>query len=177
MAAMRKIGEYYLADNATVLGDVVIHPGANVWYGCILRGDVARLTLGRNVNLQDGVIMHADFGHPHEIEEGVVVGHGAILHGRRIGRGSLIGMAATVLGGAVIGEECIVAAGCLVPEDMVIPPRSLVRGLPAKVVRAVSDEEVRYIRGLNEHYLRLSREHAQGRYPPGGAAAMSGGGS
>src|SRR6185436_2871022 len=103
---MQKIGTNYIAANATVLGDIVLHPGVNIWYGCVLRGDVARLTLGPNVNLQDGVIMHADFGYPHEIEEGVVVGHGAILHGVRIGRDTLVGMAATLLGKSDVGPEC-----------------------------------------------------------------------
>lgn len=162
---MRRVGSNYIAANATVLGDVVLHPGANVWYGCVLRGDVARLTLGRNVNLQDGVIMHADFGFQHEVEEGVVVGHGAILHGVRVGRDTLVGMAATLLGKSDVGPECILAAGCLVPEGMIIPPRSVVMGVPGKIVRPVRDEEVEYTRALNRRYLQLAEEHASGKYP------------
>jgi carbonic anhydrase/acetyltransferase-like protein (isoleucine patch superfamily) len=162
---MRRVGSNYIAANATILGDVVLLPGANVWFGCVLRGDVARLTLRENVNLQDGVIMHADTGFPNVIEAGVVVGHGAILHGVRVGRDTLIGMRATLLSGTIVGEECIIAAGCLVPERMVIPPRSLVMGVPGKIVRPVRDDEVEWTRTLNRRYLELAEEHVQGKYP------------
>lgn len=163
---MLQIGEYYLADNATVLGDVRIQPGVNIWYGCTVRGDVAPLILGRNVNLQDGVIMHADFGFPNEIEEGVVVGHGAILHGQRIGKDTLIGMGATLLGGSTIGPESIIAAGALVLEGTGVPARSLVVGVPGRIIRQVTDEELQTTKKLNARYLSMAREHVAGRYPP-----------
>src|SRR4051794_39371451 len=98
---MQLINDYYIAPGAVVTGDVILTGGANIWYGCVLRGDVARITLGRNVNLQDGCIVHADYDVPQDIEEGVVAGHGAILHGRRIGRDTLVGIGARLLAGCV----------------------------------------------------------------------------
>src|SRR6476661_2049159 len=111
---MRRVGDAYIAHNAVVVGDVVLGPGVNLWFGVVLRGDIGRITLGPRVNLQDGVIVHTDYDGANDVEEGVVAGHGAILHGRRIGRGCLIGMGAVALSGSEIGPECLVAAGCVV---------------------------------------------------------------
>src|SRR4051794_694602 len=108
---MRLIHDYYVAADAVVTGDVVLSPGVNVWYGCVLRGDLSRITLGPRVNLQDGCIIHTDQDEPLIIEEGVVVGHRATLHGRFIGRDTLIGMGAILLSGCEIGGECVIAAG------------------------------------------------------------------
>lgn len=162
---MRKQGTNYFAENAIIVGDVRLAEGVNIWPNCVIRGDVAPLILGKNVNLQDGVIMHADFGFPNELEEGVVVGHGAILHGLKIGRDTLIGMGATILGGSIIGEECIIAAGALVVEGARIPPRSVVMGVPGKVVRAVTDQELANTRMLNARYLQMCQAHNQGDFP------------
>src|SRR5207302_5053102 len=108
----------YLAHPAVVVGDVALGRDVNLWFGVVVRGDLARITLGPRVNLQDGVIVHTDFGVPNDIGEGVVAGHGAILHGRRIGAGCLIGMGAVVLSNSEIGAESLIAAGCVVPERM-----------------------------------------------------------
>ena len=162
---MRKIHDYFVADNATVLGDVVLGPGANIWYGVIIRGDLATITLGPRVNLQDGVIVHTDTDAPQTMEEGVVVGHAAILHGKRIGRDSLIGMGAKLLSGCEIGTECLVAAGALIPEGRSIPPRSLVIGAPGKIIRSLTDDEVERIRRTNAHYLDMAQRHARGEFP------------
>src|SRR5436309_14726909 len=121
---MRKVGDAYLAHNALVIGDVHLGAGVNLWFNVVIRGDLARITLGPRVNLQDGVIVHTDYDVPQDIDEGVVAGHGAILHGRRIGAGSLIGMGAVVLSGTDIGAESLVAAGCVMPERLEVPPRS-----------------------------------------------------
>lgn len=163
---MQRIKDFYIAPGAVVTGDVVIGTDANIWYGCILRGDVERITLQARVNLQDGCIVHADYDVPQVIEEGVVIGHMAMLHGRRIGRDSLIGIGARLLGGSEIGEECIVAAGALVTERTVIPPRSLVMGVPGKVVRTVTDADVARIRENNLRYVELARKYAAGAFPP-----------
>jgi carbonic anhydrase/acetyltransferase-like protein (isoleucine patch superfamily) len=163
---MQRIQDFYIAPGAVVTGDVVIGPEANIWYGCILRGDVERITLQARVNLQDGCIVHADYDVPQVIEEGVVVGHMAMLHGRRIGRDSLIGIGARLLGGCEIGEECIIAAGSLITERTVIPPRSLVMGMPGKVVRRVTDADVARIRENNQRYVELARRYAAGAFPP-----------
>src|SRR5947199_8065505 len=113
---MQAIRDFFVAANAVILGDVVLSPGANVWYSSVLRGDLATITLGPRVNLQDGSVVHTDFGCPMLIEEGVVVGHVVMLHGSRIGRDSLIGIGARLLAGCDIGAECLIAAGTVVTE-------------------------------------------------------------
>jgi carbonic anhydrase/acetyltransferase-like protein (isoleucine patch superfamily) len=108
---MQAIRDYFIAPGAIVTGDVVLSAGVNIWYGCVLRGDVARVTLAPRVNLQDGTIVHADYDQPQIIEEGVVVGHAAVLHGIRVGRDTLVGIGARLLAGSEVGEECVIAAG------------------------------------------------------------------
>src|SRR2546423_1840956 len=106
----------YVAPGVVITGDVVLSPGVNIWYGTIIRGDLARITLGPRVNLQDGCILHTDWGEPQDLEEGVVVGHRALLHGRVIGRDTLVGMGAILLAGCEIGADCLIAAGTLITE-------------------------------------------------------------
>ena len=163
---MQAIQDFYVASGAVVTGDVVLSPGVNVWYGTVVRGDLGRITLGPRVNLQDGVIVHTDHGEPQDVGEGVVVGHRAVLHGRRVGRDTLIGMGALLLSGCDIGEECLIAAGTLVTEGRRIPPRSVVMGVPGKVVRAVTEDELRRTRAICAHYLELAQRYARGAYPP-----------
>ncbi len=163
---MRKIQDFYVAPGSVVTGDVVLSAGVNVWYGCVVRGDVARVTFQPRVNLQDGSIVHADYDLPQVIEEGVVVGHSAMLHGTRVGRDTLVGIGARILAGAEVGEECVIAAGAIVTEGSRIPPRSVVMGIPGKVVRAVRDEEVERTRKINAHYLDLAERYARGEFPP-----------
>lgn len=162
---VRQINDYYVATGAVIVGDVVLAAGANVWYGCVVRADLARITLGPRANLQDGCVVHTDHDEPQVIEEGVVVGHRAVLHGRSIGRDTLVGMGAVLLGGCEVGAECLIAAGTLVPERRRIPPRSLVMGVPGKVVREVSDEDLRRIREISASYLEMARRHASGAFP------------
>lgn len=164
--SMQSIKDYYVASNAVVTGNVVLSPGVNLWFGTILRGDLAVITLGSRVNLQDGSIVHTDTDAPLTIDEGVVVGHGAILHGTKIGRDTLIGMRATLLTGCEIGEQCLIAAGTLVTEGRRIPPRSVVMGVPGKVIRAVTDEELERTRMICAHYLEMAQRYARGAYPP-----------
>jgi carbonic anhydrase/acetyltransferase-like protein (isoleucine patch superfamily) len=161
---MRAIKDHYIAHNAVVVGDVELGPDSNIWYGCIIRGDVAKITLGPRFNFQDGSILHADFDVPVIIEAGVVVGHSVMLHGRFIGRECLIGIGARLLAGTEIGAESIIAAGCVVSERKVIPPRSLVMGIPGKVVRQVTDEELARTRMINAHYIDLAKRHAAGEF-------------
>src|SRR5262245_37403859 len=138
---IHSIQDYYVADGAVVRGDVVLAAGVNIWFNSVVRGDLARITLGPRVNIQDGCILHADTDQPQDIEEGVVVGHAAVLHGRRIGRDTLIGIGARLLTGSEIGEECLVASGAVVTEGRRIPPCSVVMGVPAKVVRQITASE------------------------------------
>ena len=162
---MRMIGEAFVASTAVLTGDIVLSPGANVWYGCVLRGDLARIALGPGANLQDGCIVHTDHDEPLLIEAGVVIGHGAILHGRHVGTDTLVGMGAMLLSGSVVGEGCIIAAGAVVTEGKTIPARSLVVGIPGKVVRLVTEDEVAQTRANCAHYLDMARRYARGEFP------------
>jgi carbonic anhydrase/acetyltransferase-like protein (isoleucine patch superfamily) len=163
---MQAIQDYYVAQNAIITGDVVLQPGANVWYGTVIRGDLARITLGPRVNLQDGCIVHTDYDQPQELEEGVVVGHGAILHGKRIGRNALIGIGARLLTGCEVGEDCVIAAGALVTEGRRIPPRSVVMGIPGRIVREVTAAELERTHAICSHYLEMAQRYARAAYPP-----------
>jgi carbonic anhydrase/acetyltransferase-like protein (isoleucine patch superfamily) len=146
---------------ATVIGDVEIRAYANLWYGCVVRGDEARISVGEHTNLQDGVIVHADPDFPATIGPRVTVGHGAIIHGSTIEADCLIGMRAVVLNGASVGAGSLVAAGAVIREGMVVPPGSLVAGVPAKVRRDVSDAERKRIEDSWRGYVdRAVRHHA-----------------
>jgi carbonic anhydrase/acetyltransferase-like protein (isoleucine patch superfamily) len=162
---MQLIQDYYIASGVVVTGDVVLSAGVNIWFGSVLRGDLARITLGPRVNIQDGCIVHTDHNEPQVLEEGVVVGHRAVLHGRFIGHDTLIGMGALLLSGCEIGAECLIAAGALVTEKRRIPPRSVVMGVPGKVVREVSDDDLRRTRDISAHYLDLAQRYAHGAHP------------
>jgi carbonic anhydrase/acetyltransferase-like protein (isoleucine patch superfamily) len=163
---MQNIQDYYVAPGVVVTGDVVLSPGVNIWYGSVIRGDLARITFGPRANLQDGCIVHTDFQEPQTIEEGVVVGHAAVLHGKRIGRDSLIGIGARLLSGSDIGERCLIAAGCVVTEGRRIPDGSVVMGIPGKVVRQITDEEIQRTRDICAHYLEMAQRYARNAYPP-----------
>jgi carbonic anhydrase/acetyltransferase-like protein (isoleucine patch superfamily) len=162
---MRAIQDYYVAPDAVVTGDIVLSAGVNIWFGCILRGDLARISLGPRVNLQDGCVVHTDYDRPQEIEEGVVVGHRAVLHGRFIGRDTLIGMGALLLSDCEIGAECLIAAGTLITEKRRIPPRSVVMGVPGRIVREVSEEDLRRTQAISAHYLELAQRYVHGAFP------------
>ena len=164
----------YLAPGVVLTGDVVLGPGVNIWYGSILRADLARITLGARVNIQDGCILHTDYDVPQTLEEGVVVGHGALLHGRAIGRDTLVGMGAILLSGCEIGAECLIAAGTLITENRRIPPRSVVMGVPGKVVREVTDDDLRRTLAIAAHYLELAQRYTHGDFPPAWPRSSSG---
>jgi len=146
-------GNNYIAPNATIIGDVILGRGANVWWNVVIRGDNDRITLGENVNIQDGAVLHTDEGVPLMLERDVSIGHMAMLHGCTVKQGSLIGIKAVVLNRAVVGRDCLVGANSLIPEGKVIPDRSLVVGSPGRVVRQLTDDEVAMVRGIARHYL------------------------
>ena len=162
---MRRVGRAFVASSATVVATVVLGADANVWYGAVVRGDDAPLSVGDRTNLQDGVVMHADVGIPNDVGPDVTVGHGAILHGTRVERYALIGMGAVLLGRSVVGEGAIVAAGCVVPEGFVVPAWSLVVGVPAKVIRTF-DPAARTKDAIERaaEYVKKAREHEGGRW-------------
>jgi len=163
---MQTIQDFYLAPGVVVTGDVVLAAGVNLWYGTVIRGDLARVTLGPRVKIQDGCIIHTDHGEPQDIEPGVVVGHRAVLHGRRVGRDTLVGMGALLLSGCEIGEECLIAAGTLITEKRRIPPRSVVMGVPGRVVREITAEELARTQRIAAGYLELAQRYAHGAFAP-----------
>ena len=143
-----------LAENTVVTGDVVLGAEVSVWYGAVLRGDAGEIRVGRGSNVQDNVVIHCSEGMPVVIGEGVVVGHGAILHSCRVEKDCLVGMGAILLDGCIIGEGSIIGAGALVSPGKEIPPRSLVMGVPGKVMREVSEEEVQSTRENAAQYIK-----------------------
>ncbi|GAA1412690.1 gamma carbonic anhydrase family protein [Glutamicibacter uratoxydans] len=158
--ATPKVGQdVFLAPTATLSGDVELADRASAFYGVSVRGDSAPIRVGEGTNLQDNVVLHADTGYPCTLGAGVSVGHTAVVHGATIGDGSLIGMSATVMNGAVIGEQSLVAAGALVLEGTQVPPRSLVAGVPAKVRRELTEEEIAGLKKNADTYLGLAAKH------------------
>jgi carbonic anhydrase/acetyltransferase-like protein (isoleucine patch superfamily) len=160
---MRVVKGAYLAEGVVVTGDVVLGAGANLWYGTIVRGDLARITLGDAANIQDGCILHTDFGVPLTVESGVVAGHAVVLHGTSVGADTLLGIGCRLLSGSEIGPECIIAAGSVVIEGAKIPPRSVVMGIPGKIVRTATIDEIAKTRAINARYLEMARRYAEGR--------------
>jgi carbonic anhydrase/acetyltransferase-like protein (isoleucine patch superfamily) len=155
-------GGYFVAHNATIVGDVTIGELASFWFNAVVRGDVAPVTIGRRVNVQDGVVVHCDTDVPNVIEDDVTIGHGAIVHGTFVGRGSLIGMGSTLLSRTKIGHECLVAAGAVVPPGLEVPDRMLVMGVPGKIARPVKEQDLQYMRWLTDHYVELARQYVKG---------------
>ncbi|HET9382523.1 MAG TPA: gamma carbonic anhydrase family protein [Streptomyces sp.] len=149
----------FLAPTSSVLGDVTLRAGASVWYGAVLRGDVEKITVGADSNVQDNCTLHADPGFPVTVGERVSIGHNAVVHGATVEDGCLIGMGATVLNGAVIGAGSLVAAQALVPQGMRVPPGSLVAGVPARVKRELTAEEREGITLNGDMYAGLARTH------------------
>lgn len=149
----------FVAPGATLVGSVTLAAGSSVFYGAVLRADVDTIRLGEGSNLQDNVSVHCDAGKPTTIGRGVSVGHGAVIHGCTIEDHVLIGMSATVLNEAVIGRDSLIAAGTVVLEGTVIPERSLVAGVPGKVRRALTDDEVQKVHSNAELYVALAAEH------------------
>ncbi|MET0590505.1 MAG: gamma carbonic anhydrase family protein [Naasia sp.] len=151
----------FIAPTAAVIGDVALGDGAGVYYGAVLRGDSAEISIGTGSNVQDNVVVHADPGFPARIGTGVSIGHSAVVHGCTIEDDCLVGMNATVLNGAVIGTGSLIAAGAVVLEGTVIPPRSLVAGVPGKVRRQLTDDEVAGVRRNAENYVTLTAKHCE----------------
>ena len=152
-------GTYWIADNAIVVGSVVLENNASIWFNCVVRGDNDVITIGENSQLQDGCVVHVDEGKPVTLGKNVSVGHMAMLHGCTIGDGSLIGIKSVILNDAVIGKNCLIGANTLVGERKVIPDGSLVLGSPGKVVRQLSDDEIRNINSFADHYVEKSRRY------------------
>ena len=149
----------FVAENAAVIGDVTLMEDATVWYGAVLRGDSEKIVIGKGSNVQDCAVVHCDEGHPTILGEHVTVGHSAIVHGAQVGDNVLIGMHATLLNGCVIGEGSIIGAGALVREGQVIPPRSVVIGMPGKVLKEATDAQIEGSIENARHYVELGRRY------------------
>jgi carbonic anhydrase/acetyltransferase-like protein (isoleucine patch superfamily) len=155
-------GDYFVAQNAAVIGSVVLEPNASVWWGVTIRADNDVITLGENVNVQDNSVLHTDGGVPLVLERNVSIGHLVMLHGCHIGENSLIGIGAIVLNGARIGKNCLIGAGALVTEGKEIPDGSLVLGSPGKVVRQLTPEQVALNTWIAQHYVEQSSRYRKG---------------
>jgi carbonic anhydrase/acetyltransferase-like protein (isoleucine patch superfamily) len=155
----------YIAPGAVVVGDVTLAAESSVWFHAVLRGDVDHIAVGERSNIQDGAVLHADHGFPCRIGAGVTVGHRAIVHGATVGDNTTIGMGAIVLNGAVVGEDCIIGAAALVTEGTHIPPGSLAVGIPAKVKRALTPEEIEHNRLSAAHYVENAKRFAKAAGP------------
>lgn len=149
----------YIAPGAIVLGDVTIKENSSVWFHATIRGDRNHIFIGSQSNIQDNCVLHVDTQFPVEIGNGVTVGHGAILHGCKIGDNSLIGMGAILLNGATIGKNCIVGAGALVTQNTIIPDHSLVIGSPAKICRTVTKDEIENNKKNALHYVEEAHSY------------------
>ena len=145
---------HFVAPDATLIGRVVLEHEASVWFKAVIRGDNDPIIIGAGANIQDGSALHTDDGVPLTVGPAVTVGHQAMLHGCTIGEGSLIGIKAVVLNRAVVGRECLIGACALIPEGKVIPDRSLVVGSPGRVIRTLTDAEIKYVQENADHYVR-----------------------
>ena len=160
-------GRFWIAPNASVIGDVVLGEDCGVWFGATLRGDNERISIGARSNIQDGATLHTDTGFPLDVGEDCTIGHNAILHSCAIGAGALVGMGAVVLNGAKIGRGCLVGARALVTEGKEFPEHSLIVGAPARVVRALDAAAVAALLRSAAHYVDNWRRFAGGLAPIG----------
>ena len=150
-------GDFYVADNAAVIGSVVLGHEASVWFNSVVRGDNDVITIGDGTNIQDSAVLHVDEGFPLTLGTNVSVGHHAMLHGCTVEDGALVGINAVVLNKAVIGRGSLVGAGALIAEGKVIPERSLVVGSPGRIVRTLSEEDAAGIERIAHHYVEKAR--------------------
>ena len=160
-------GRYWVAPSAAVIGRVRLNSDCSVWFGAVLRGDNEWIELGERSQIQDNATLHTDPGFPMTIGPNCVIGHNVILHGCSIGANSLIGMGAIVLNGARIPENCLVGAGALITEGKTFPPGSLIVGAPARVLRPLTDGDIKMIVGGADIYVRRFKQYAQMLKPIG----------
>lgn len=150
----------FIAENAAVIGDVEIGDDCSIWYATTVRGDVNGIRIGKNTNVQDNCTIHVThLDWPTVIGENVTIGHGAIVHGCTVENGALIGMGSRVLDGAVVGESAMVGAGALVPPGMQVPPRTLVVGVPARVKRPLTAEELAHLENSWKNYVQYKEKY------------------
>ena len=154
-------GDYWIAPNATVIGSVILEHNASVWFNCVVRGDDDTITIGENSQVQDNCVVHVDPGFPVTLGRNVSVGHMAMLHGCTIGDDTLIGIKAVILNGAKVGKNCLIGANSLIAEGKEIPDGSLVCGTPGKVVRQLTEQELRLILDAADHYSQMFKVYRE----------------
>ncbi|OGS97948.1 MAG: gamma carbonic anhydrase family protein [Gallionellales bacterium RBG_16_56_9] len=154
--------QHFVADNASIIGSVILENNVSVWFNAVLRGDNEPIHIGANSNIQDGAVLHTDPGAPLTVAANVTVGHQAALHGCTIGEGSLIGIRAVILNHSVIGKNCLIGANTLITEGKVIPDNSLVIGSPGKIVRTLTEEEIAGMHANAAHYVELAARYTDG---------------
>ena len=147
------------ASSAVLIGKVILKKDANVWFNVVLRGDIETITIGEGSNVQDGSVFHTDPGCPLTLGKGVTVGDMVVLHGCEVDDDTLIGIGSTILNKTKIGKNCIIGANTLIPENKIIPDRSLVLGSPGKVIRQVTDKEVKEIKENAKHYVENYKKY------------------
>ncbi len=151
--------EAWVASNATIIGKVKLEKNSSIWFNAVLRGDIELITIGENSNIQDGSVLHTDPGYPLTLGKGVTVGHLVMLHGCQISDNSLIGIGSIILNNAKIGKNCIIGANTLITENKIIPDNSLVVGSPGRVLRKITDEEIKSIIENGQHYVKNSKKY------------------
>jgi carbonic anhydrase/acetyltransferase-like protein (isoleucine patch superfamily) len=153
--------DVFIAPGAHLIGQISLGDQASVWYNAVVRADLAPIRIGRRSNIQDNCVFHVESGRPCTLGDDVTVGHSAVIHAATIGHNVLIGMKAIVMSGAQIGDNCIIGAGALITEDQVIPPGTLVWGMPAKRSRPLTEAEIAAVRVSAERYIAYARFHAE----------------
>lgn len=149
----------YIAENATIIGNVIISEDSSIWFGAVLRGDTDCIKIGKGSNVQENSVIHVDKNYPVNIGDNVTIGHNAIIHGCTIGDNSLIGMGAILLNGSKIGENTLIGAGTLITENKEIPSGVLVVGNPGKIVRNLREDEILYLKKAAKGYVAESKEY------------------
>ena len=149
----------WVAPNSTIIGKVKLEKNSSIWFNAVLRGDIELITIGENSNIQDGSVLHTDPGYPLTVGKGVTVGHMVMLHGCQISDDTLIGIGSIILNNAKIGKNCIIGAKSLITENKIIPDNSLVVGSPGRVLRKVTEEEIKAIHENGKHYVEGSKKY------------------
>ena len=158
---VKNLGENWIAPNASIIGDVTLEKNISIWFNATLRGDIENIHVDEGSNIQDGSVLHTDPGYPLKIGKNVTIGHLAMLHGCTIGDNSLIGIGAVILNNVKVGRNCIIGANTLITENKVIPKNSLVIGSPGKIVRQVTEEEVKIINKNAIHYQENCKKYSK----------------
>ena len=158
---VKNSGDNWVAPNAAVIGDVTLEKNTSIWFNVTLRGDIENIYIGEGSNIQDGSVLHTDPGYPLKVGKNVTVGHLAMLHGCSIGNNSLIGIGTVILNNAKIGNNCIIGANALITENKEIPENSLVVGSPGKIIRQVTDDEVKLITENAMHYQKNWKRYSR----------------